>query len=200
VIAVDGKRLSLEEMRRKLSCELSEKRFVHSVNVADTAVKMAEHYGADKDRVYIAGLLHDCGKSYRGDAAREFAEKIGYKPDEIERLQPGLLHGIIGEYLAREEYGITDAEILSAIRWHTTGRPGMSVLEKIIYIADYIEPGRNFAGVEKMREEAFRNLDRCIVICADSTIRYVLENGYLLHAKTVETRNHSLMAVMAAEK
>jgi len=192
---LDG--IDLDLMRKKLASELTEKRYVHSLNVADTAVEMARRYGADEEKIYLAGLLHDCGKSYKGNAAREFVKKIGYQPDGIELLQPGLLHGVIGEYLARHEYGVADPEILSAIRWHTTGRAGMSVLEKIIYIADYIEPGRNFEGIEAMREEAFRDLDRCIVLCAGSTIRYVLENGYLLHPKTVETRNHSLLALKA---
>jgi len=183
-MTLDG--IDLDLMRKKLASELTEKRYVHSLNVADTAVEMARRYGADEEKIYLAGLLHDCGKSYKGNAAREFVKKIGYQPDGIELLQPGLLHGVIGEYLARHEYGVADPEILSAIRWHTTGRAGMSVLEKIIYIADYIEPGRNFEGIEAMREEAFRDLDR-----------YVLENGYLLHPKTVETRNHSLLALKA---
>ncbi|NLW02629.1 MAG: HD domain-containing protein [Clostridiaceae bacterium] len=189
--------MDLDLVREKLASVLTEKRFIHSLNVADTVVKMAKHYGADEKRTYIAGLLHDCGKSYKGNAAREFAKETGYEPDEIEWLQPGLLHGVIGEYIARHEYGVTDTEVLAAIRWHITGRAGMSVIEKIIYVSDYIEPGRGFTGVEAMREEAFRNLDRCIVLCANSTIRYVVENGYLLHPKTVETRNHSLLALKA---
>lgn len=189
--------IDLDLVREKLASVLTEKRFIHSLNVADTVVKMAKHYGADEKRTYIAGLLHDCGKSYKGNAAREFAKETGYEPDEIEWLQPGLLHGVIGEYIARHEYGVTDTEVLAAIRWHITGRAGMSVIEKIIYVSDYIEPGRGFTGVEAMREEAFRNLDRCIVLCANSTIRYVVENGYLLHPKTVETRNHSLLALKA---
>lgn len=189
--------MELDLIRERLSSALSEKRYVHSVNVAETAAKMAIHYGADQSRIYLAGLLHDCGKFCRGDAAREFVKKIGYQADEIEWIQPGLLHGVIGEYIARQEYGITDPEILDAIRWHTTGRAAMSVLEKIIYIADYIEPGRSFEGIDAMRNEAFRDLDRCIVLCAESTIRYVMDKGYLLHPKTVETRNYSLFALKA---
>lgn len=190
--------LELDQIREKLKATLTEKRFTHSLNVAETAVKMARHYGVDEKKIYLAGLLHDCGKFLKGDMAREYVKNIGYQADEIEWAQPGLLHAVIGEHLARKEYGMTDPEILGAIRWHNTGKAGMSIFEKIIYIADYIEPGRSFDGVEAMRDEAFRDLDRCIVLCADSTIRYVLDHGYLLHPRTVETRNHSLSAIKAS--
>ncbi len=190
--------LELDRIQEKLKATLSEKRYIHSLNVAETAVKMAGHYGADEKKTYLAGLLHDCGKFLKGDMAREYVKSIGYEPDEIEWAQPGLLHAIIGEHLARKEYGITDPEILGAIRWHNTGKAGMTLVEKIIYIADYIEPGRKFDGVEAMREEAFRDLDRCVVLCADSTIRYVLDHEHLLHPRTVETRNHSLCTIKAS--
>ena len=185
--------MELEQILKKLSSELDESRYRHSLNVTEVAVKLAVHYGIDEKKAYIAGLLHDCGKSYKGVCAREFIKKIGYEADEIEWIQTRLLHGIIGEYLAAHEYGIEDPEVLSAIRWHTTGRAGMSKLEKIIYIADYIESGRSFEGIEEMREEAYRNLDKCMIICTDSTIRYILSKGNLLHGKTIETRNYSIL-------
>ena len=185
--------MELERILKKLSSELDESRYTHSLNVTEVAVKLASHYGIDGKKAYIAGLLHDCGKSYKGDNAREFIKKIGYEADEIELKQTRLLHGIIGEYLAAHEYGVEDTDILSAIRWHTTGRAGMSDLEKIIYIADYIEPDRSFEGIDEMREEAYRNLDKCMILCADSTIGYILSKGFLLHGKTIETRNFSIL-------
>lgn len=187
--------MELGKILEKLSSELGQPRYTHSLNVAEVAVRMAAHYGVDREKAYYAGLLHDCGKSYKGDAARDFIKKIGYEADEIELTQTRLLHGAIGEYLALHAYGFSDPELLAAIRWHTTGRAGMSILEKIIYIADYIEPDREFEGVSEMREEAFRNLDRCVVLCSDSTIRHILAKGYLLHGKTIETRNFSILAV-----
>jgi predicted HD superfamily hydrolase involved in NAD metabolism len=190
--------MNLDQIKKELSGELDEARFIHSVNVMEESVKLAHHYGVDPEKAAWAGLLHDCGKNYKGDRAREYARSIGYTPDEIENRQTKLLHGIIGEHLAREKYGVTHPEILSAIRWHTTGRGGMSLLEKIIYIADYIEPARQLEGIEEMRKVAYNDLDRCIVICSDSTIDYILKKGNLLHPKTVETRNHSLM-LLAAE-
>lgn len=185
----------IEEMIEKLRVELDSRRYQHSVNVMETSGMLAQHYGCDVEKARLAGILHDCGKNYKGDEARAYVDEIGYKADEIEWAQPRLLHGIIGEHLARTVYGINDEEVLSAIRWHTTGRAGMTVLEKIIYIADYIEPDRSFEGIEEMRQMAYENLDRCVVLCSDSTIRYIIKKGVLLHENTIETRNSSLMLI-----
>ena len=134
-------------------------------------------------------------KNYKGEEARRFVKRIGYQAEEVEIRQPKLLHGIIGEYLAKEMYGVTDEEVLGAIRWHTTGKAGMNLLEKIIYIADYIEPLRSFDGIETMRRIAFEDLERCIVYCSESTIKFILKKGVLLHKNTVDTRNYSLMLI-----
>ncbi len=190
-----GGNMTFETIVDKLKYELDISRYEHSVNVMETSGLLAQHYGCDVAKAKLAGILHDCGKNYKGDEARAYVQKIGYQADEIEWAQPRLLHGIIGEYLARAEYGVSDEEVLSAIRWHTTGKAGMTMLEKIIYIADYIEPARSFEGIEAMRKMAFEHLDHCVVLCADSTIGYILKKGVLLHGKTVETRNESLMII-----
>lgn len=187
--------MGIETIMDMLEKELDIKRFQHSVNVMEVSQSLAEVYGADIEKARLAGILHDCAKNYKGDEARDYIEKIGYKADEIELLQPKLLHGIIGEHLARHIYGVTDEEVLGAIRWHTTGRAGMNLLEKIIYVADYIEPLRYFEGIEEMRKAAYEDLDRCIVLCSESTIKFVLNKGALLHSRTVETRNHSIMLI-----
>ena len=185
--------MTLSQMIDKLKNELDKGRFLHSVNVMETSIALAEHYKVDPEKAALAGILHDCGKNYKGDRAKEFLKIIPYQADAIEWAQTRLLHGIIGEYLARTEYGISDEEVLGAIRWHTTGRADMTLLEKIVYVADYIEPLRNFEGIEIMREAAYEDLDRCVVLCANSTIDYIIKKGVLLHPKTIETRNHSLM-------
>lgn len=185
--------MDIENIIEKLKLELDDARYQHSLNVMKISKKLAEIYGADVNKARLAGILHDCGKNYKGDKAREFVKKIGYCPDKVEWDHTRLLHGIIGENIARTVYNIDDEDILSAIHWHTTGRAGMTILEKIIYVADYIEPLRNFEGIETLRDAAYENIDRCVVLCADSTIRYILEKNFLLHGKTVETRNHSLM-------
>lgn len=179
----------IEELKKNLSPE----RYIHSINVMETAEKLARYHRADVNKAKLAGILHDCAKEFDESQIRAYINKIGYKADKIELQQTILLHGVIGEYLARNKYGVTDQDVLNAIRWHTTGKAGMSTLEKIIYIADFIEPSRDYNGIEKIREAAFDNLDRCVLLCADSTICYVLQKGDLLFEKTVETRNYSLM-------
>lgn len=195
IVKMAGRNMDIEKIIEKLKIELDNARYLHSVNVMETSVALAGHYGIDIDKARLAGILHDCGKNYRGDSAREYIKNIGYKADQIELIQTRLLHGIIGEHLARFVYGVTDEEVLSAIHWHTTGRAGMTTLEKIIYVADYIEPLRSFEGIESMRQMAYEHLDRCVVLCSDSTIRYLINKGVLLHEKTVETRNYSLMLI-----
>ncbi len=180
---------------KRLKDDLDEFRFNHSINVMEMAESLAKHYGTDIHKARLAGILHDCGKNYKGDEAKEYVNRIGYQADDIEILQPKLLHGIIGENLAKEIYEVTDEEILGAIRWHTTGKAGMNLLEKIIYVADYIEPLRSFKDIENMRKIAFEDLDKCIVYCSESTIDFVLKKGVLLHQNTVDTRNYSLMLI-----
>lgn len=191
--------MDMKDIIKKLNTQIDQKRIEHSINVMEVSESMARHYNVDIQKAKIAGILHDCGKNYVGDEARRYASKIQYKPDRIEMLQPKLLHGIIGRHLAMTMYNIEDDDILNAIRWHTTGRPAMSTLEKIIYIADYIEPLRTFNGIEQMRRLAYEDLDKCIVQCADSTIQYIMQKRILLHEKTVETRNYSLLLVKEKE-
>ncbi len=192
--------MEIDAIMNMLEKELDSKRFLHSVNVMKVSQSLANHYGADSEKARLAGILHDCGKNYKGDEAINYAKKIGYQPDEIELLQPKLLHGIIGKDLAKRIYGVNDEEVLNAIRWHTTGKAGMNLLEQIIYVADYIEPLRSFEGIEEMRKSAYEDLDRCIVLCSNSTIDYILRKSVLLHDKTVETRNYSLKHIKRENK
>lgn len=184
--------MEINNIINKLCSQLDSFRFKHSINVMEVSEALAKHYGADVHKANISGVLHDCGKNYKGAEALEYVKGIPYEPDNIETLQPKLLHGVIGKHLAKTMYNIDDQEILNAIHWHTTGRAGMDILEKIVYIADYIEPLRSFEGIEEIRKIAFENLDECIVRCSESTIRFIIERGVLLHSKTVETRNYSL--------
>lgn len=130
----------------------------------------------------------------------ETAERHYLNVDEITRREPQLLHGPVGAVVARTEYGIENKEILGAIKYHTTGRKNMSVLEKIIYLADFIEPGRSYPGVDKLRKMAFENLDDAMIQALTNTIRYISGIGGLIHERTVSARNYLILEKMDREK
>jgi predicted HD superfamily hydrolase involved in NAD metabolism len=189
--------MTFDKMRERLKQTLSPGRYRHSEEVMNEAIWLAEFYGVNIEKARIAGLLHDCAKSAGKDEIYKALEKYNVVPDDIQKKTPVLLHSILGPFYAKEYYGVEDMEILDAIRWHTTGRAGMTMLEKIIFVADYIECGRNFEGVEEARKQAYKDIELCIVICCDSTIRYILQKGTLLHPDIIETRNDAIMRIEA---
>lgn len=173
--------LTIQEMKDMLEKALPPKRFKHSLGVYETALKMAEHYGMPQEKVAFAALLHDCGREVPTDKQVEKAEELGMEVDYVERRQPILLHAKMGAYFAEHKYGITDPEILEAIRLHSTGAPDMTELDMIVYLADLIEPGRDFDGVEKLRKVCFENLEKAMVKSYANTIEYLLDNKLLIH-------------------
>ena len=186
-------KMILEELTQKLKMNMDEQRFLHSLGVMKTAVELAAHYDADVKKAEIAGLLHDCAKGMNIEHQLKMVEYFGILLDDVEKRQKALIHGPLGAVTAKRDYGITDAEILKAIEIHTTGDVNMSLLDKIIFLSDFIEPGRCFPGVEELRVKAFKDLDDAIIDAFDSTIRYVLSKGSLLHPKTILGRNFILM-------
>ena len=165
------------QMTAKLKEKLPAKRFEHSIGVEYTAGTMAFMYGVDYEKALIAGLLHDCAKYVPNDKKIQKCKKRGISVSECEYHNPELLHAKLSAIYAKEKYGVTDEEILSAIECHTTGKPEMSALDKIIYIADYIEPMRNKApNLSRVRETAFRDLDECMYEILRDMIVYLEEN------------------------
>lgn len=183
----------------KLARELSPERLEHSLGVAEDGVHLARRWGANEEQVRLAGLLHDCAKGMSPAELLQWALAFDIVRDDTERACPDLLHGPVGALLAWKEYGVTDAAVLSAIRLHTLGGEGMSLLERIIYLADYIEPGRAFPGVEELRVLAEQDLNLALLRAMEGTIRYVLERGLPLHPQTVRARN-SLLAEIKADQ
>jgi len=178
---------------------IDESRLKHSINVSKCAAKLADHYGADVEKAELAGLVHDCAKNLPVKKAVELGKKYGYEPDLITLMNPILIHAPLGACLARELFDIHDSEILDAIVWHTTGRKNMSLLEKIICLADFIEEGRKYKGVEEIRKLAFSDINRALLTGFDLTIKYILDSGKLLHPMTVEARNSILMEIKNKE-
>ena len=142
-----------------LEQHLSKKRFQHSCNVARAAKQLAQRYGADQEKAYFAGLLHDICKEQPFEEQRELMLAGDFAPDEAELHSRKLWHGIAGAYFIQTEFDVTDRDILNAVRFHTVGREGMSLLEEIIYIADMISDERDYKGVTKMRKLAFEDAD-----------------------------------------
>lgn len=161
------------------------KRFAHTLGVEFTAAALAMKYQADVTDAQIAGLLHDCAKCLTDEKRVSICEKHRIPMTDIERRNPFLLHAKVGEYLAREKYGITNPDILNAIRFHTTGRENMSLLERIVFVADYIEPGRSQApNLTEIRQLAFTDLDAAMLKILEDTLSYLKATGSELDPMT----------------
>ncbi|MCM1173958.1 MAG: bis(5'-nucleosyl)-tetraphosphatase (symmetrical) YqeK [Blautia sp.] len=169
------KKTDLKKLRKEMEKELNSKRYEHTLAVAYTAASLAMVHGADTESAAVAGMLHDCAKCLSNKKLISICTKNGLPVSEVEMQNPAaLLHAKAGSFLAENKYGIRDEDILNAIRYHTTGRPGMSRLEKILYIADYIEPGRKHAAnLGQIRKMAFQNLDKTLFKILEDTLSYL---------------------------
>ena len=176
------------ELQNKLRKILPEYRFYHTLGVSYTAASLAMSHGADIYKAELAGLLHDCAKYLKSSEMITECEKYGIEITDVERQSPGLLHTKLGAYFAKEVYGVEDEEILSAILYHTTGRPDMSLLEEIVYVADYIEPSRPaLPYIDEMRVCAFSDLHKAALYELTSVIAKVNKHGGVLDRRTEET-------------
>ncbi|WP_425060643.1 hypothetical protein SCACP_13800 [Sporomusa carbonis] len=177
----------------KLSHTLSPKRFSHSLGVSRTAAELAARFGENIEKARLAGLLHDCARGIPSNNLLQMAESFDIVMNDVERCQPVLLHAPLGACLAQKEYGVDDPHILRAIALHTTGGRDMSTLDKIIYVADFIEPGRDFPRADKLRSLALQDLDAGLLACFDQSIHYVIDQNLLIHPATIEGRNYLLL-------
>lgn len=171
------KTVDIKKIKKSMEKTLDSKRYEHTIGVEYTAAALAMRYDASIEDARIAGLLHDCAKCLSDEKRLSFCEKHNISINAIERKNPSLLHAKVGSFLAMEEYHVENMEIISAILNHTTGRPGMTLLEKIIFIADYIEPGRKQApNLLEIRKLAFVDLDKALIRILEDTLTY-LEDG-----------------------
>lgn len=175
----------IESMSKRLSKYLDTNRYYHAQGVRFISAALAMAHGTDIRKAETAGLLHDCAKCLSDSKKIKICDKNGIEITDVERENPFLLHAKVGAYIAEEKYGIHDEEILDAIRYHTTGRPGMRHLEQIVFIADYIEPRRNKSKrLPEIRMEAFRDLDECCYLILKDMLIY-------LHSKSSEIEPHT---------
>lgn len=185
---MDDKILKLQHTLKK---ELDEDRYQHTLGVMYTSASMAMRYGADVTQALLAGLLHDCAKCIPGDKKIHLCEKYGFPVSDVEYENPGLLHARLGAYLAEKKYHIHDREIIHAISSHTTGRPGMSLLEKIVFIADYIEPGRReLPNMKEVRPLAFKDIDQCLYRILEDSLVYLNSRNISVDPMTQKTYDY----------
>lgn len=182
---LDLKRLTLEELRPIALSYLKAKRIPHVLGTEQTAKALAEKYGANVEKARFAALLHDATKRLSMAEQLALCERYHIALDELEQHALKLLHAKTGAALARDVYGADD-EIYSAILWHTTGKPNMTVLEKVLYLADYIEPNRDFDGVDDLRKVVWEDLDRGLAMGLAMTVEEMKERGNPVHYNTLE--------------
>ena len=189
---------NLKKLRKKLEKVLEPKRYEHTLSVAYTAANLAAVHGADVETALVAGMLHDCAKCLGYEKQMSLCRENHVQLSELESKKDSpLLHAKAGSILAREEYGITNEDILNAIAYHTTGRPQMSLLEKIIYIADYIEPERHHIKrnvdntqtdrLTQIRRIAYRSLDEALYSILGDSLAYLEEKGGSIDHMTQKT-------------
>lgn len=168
-----------EAIIESVKAQMPERRWLHVQGVMATSIILAERFGADPVRAELAAILHDVAKYWPTERMQRIIvdEQL---PQELLAYDKELWHAPVGAFIAERDYGITDAEVLEAIRYHTSGREEMSLLEKIVCLADYMEPGRDFPGVNRIREEAEHSVEKALLAGFDSTISFLLEkeNGF----------------------
>ncbi len=176
-----------------LSDILTKKRFNHSLGVQDMSFTLAIRYGYPIEKAALAGLMHDCAKDISDDILLSECFKYHIAVTQVEMKKPDLLHAKLGAFYARHKYEITDTEILSAIAYHTTGKPDMSLLEKIVFVADYIEPNRSdkyIPDLNEIRSLAFMDLDKTVYRIAENIVNYLDESSQEMDKLTVATRDY----------
>lgn len=185
-----------EEMKVALKSKMTEKRYEHTLGVEYTCACLAMRYGIDMEKAMTAGLLHDCAKHLLPEKKLQKCKKYNLPIQEFERKNPELLHAKLGAYFAEHKYGVKDTEVLSAITWHTTGRPAMTMLDKIVYIADYIEPNRNQApNLSVVRDLAFKNIDLCLLTILEDSLDYLDKKKAAVDPMTKETYDYYVNCV-----
>ena len=185
--------ISIDEMTVYLKNNLIENRYIHVLGVVETAIKLAQINEVDEKKAEIAALAHDIAKNMTIYELKEIIDKNNIELSYDEEENQEIWHSIVGPIVAKEVFKIEDEEILSAMRWHTTGKENMSKLDKVIYMADMIEPNRNFKGVDVLRRETFKDLDNGVLQGLNHTIKYLLNKDVPININSIMARNYLLL-------
>lgn len=182
----------LEEIIRQ---RLSAKRFGHSMNVAKAAKKLAQRYGADPDKAFLAGVVHDIMKEAPPEEQLKIMESSGIMLTDVERGAPKLWHAVSGAAYLKNILGVTDSEIIGAVRYHTTGRANMSMLEKVVFVADFISDERDYDGVALLRAAAAESLEAAMLAGMVYTIQDLAQHQKPIHPDTLQAYNQIVLSL-----
>lgn len=177
-----------EEVKKYVKSRLSEQRFYHSECVEENCLELARIYGVDENKARLVGIAHDVAKEMPKEEKIEYIEKNKISVDEIQLKNPGLLHAVIGAKICELEFGFTQ-DMIEAVSNHTTGKPNMDMLSKILYVGDSTSKDRKYDKIDKWNELAKTNIDLAILECLNISITSCIEKGKLIHIDTIETRN-----------
>lgn len=172
--------------------QMTEHRYVHTIGVMETAITLANRFHGDAIKAEIAAIFHDYAKFRPKNEMKRLIIEQNMQ-QELLSYHPELWHAPVGAYLVQTEVGIEDVEVLNAIKYHTSGRKNMTLLEKIVYLADYIEPGRHFPGVEEVREMAKKDLDCAVIKAMQNTIQFLMKKNQPIYPDTFEAYNDLVM-------
>ncbi|NMH75003.1 HD domain-containing protein [Bacillus sp. RO2] len=186
--------MNREKALRLVKEQLTERRYVHTIGVMETAIELAERYDVDKEKAELAAIFHDYAK-FRGKEEMRRIIIDQKMPQDLLQFHDELWHAPVGAYLVEKEAGISDNEVLEAIRCHTSGKINMSTLDKVLYVADYIEPGRDFPGVEQVRDSAKSSLDIAVIQAMKNTITYLITRNQPVYPDTFHAYNDMTMKV-----
>lgn len=185
--------LNAEEYRSLIKSRMGERRYIHSINVAKSAVELAKRYNSDLQKAEIAGILHDCCKEIPREEMLQIMTDGGIILDAVEKGSSKLWHSIAGSVYVRDVLHINDEDIINAIRYHTTGRASMSLLEKIIFVADFIGDERDYNGVDIMRKKAFENLEDAMLFGLQFTIKDLTSRKLTIHSNAIFCYNDTII-------
>lgn len=180
----------IDEIKDYLKNNLKPSRYGHTLGVVKTAIELAELYNEDIQKAEIAALCHDVAKNMKYEDMLKIMEEENINLSDDEKYSKELWHSIIAPIIAKRKFQIEDEDVLNAMRWHTTGRENMSNLEKIIYIADLIEPSRNFQGVEEIRDTSYKDLNDAMLKGLTHTIMYLLTKDCAVDLNSIKARNY----------
>ena len=186
--------MNIDSYKKIMKSRMSDYRYKHSVNVAKEAVRLAKKYGADEEKAAIAGILHDITKENTKEEQLQIMTDGGIILDDVQKISSKLWHGISGSVYMRDKLDITDEDILNAVKYHTTGRAGMSVLEKVIFVADFTSEERDYSGIRTIRKKANKSLEEAMLYGLQFTLKDLSKRALIIHPDALACYNEIVIS------